>query len=372
MSYTGFLNDHLSTSDKVTDVQERAVAVAQEVEIESFQLLNLSVQELVDCDSAADQGCTGGNPLLAFYFIHRYGLTSWERYPYVGIEDTCQKQRVRHPVASVKSWGVVSPNHEKHMKLTLRFVGPIAVGINGADPSFLAYSGGIFDKAKCKQAANHALLIVGYGQEEFYDGTVTNYWIARNSWGRGWGENGFVRIARGHGSKGIPGVCGIARSPSVALGGFLIEREGISSFAAHSGNGEGAVEELEYTTLENTCIFLRLQLDGGCGHFALWIDSHHALVAGLVGVCLGFLAIWPLSRDWRKRRRLRRLREERRQKNALGQENGEEKNRSSPLLSAEGGQENGEEQNESSPLLSADDDKSSYGANAKERTISSA
>jgi hypothetical protein len=71
------------------------------------------------------------------------------------------------------------------------------------------------------------LLIVGYGQEE----NVTDefgqqvgpvrYWIARNSWGSGWGENGFVRIKRGAGAKRTPGVCGIARSPSVALGGQL-------------------------------------------------------------------------------------------------------------------------------------------------------
>jgi hypothetical protein len=47
------------------------------------------------------------------------------------------------------------------------------------------------------------------------------YWIARNSWGAGWGEHGFVRIKRGPGGKHIPGVCGIARSPSVALGGQL-------------------------------------------------------------------------------------------------------------------------------------------------------
>ncbi len=178
--------------------------------MEAFQSLNLSIQELLDCDIAADQGCTGGNPLLAFYFIHRYGLASWEDYPYTGSEDTCKKQRVRKPVASVRSWGVISPNHEKHMELALRYIGPIAVGINGGDHSFLTYSGGIFDSLRCKQGANHALLIVGYGED-----ADNRWWIARNSWGKGWGENGFVRVARRDGSNGLPGVCGIARSPSV-------------------------------------------------------------------------------------------------------------------------------------------------------------
>ena len=68
----------------------------------------------------------------------------------------------------------------------------------------------------------HAV-IVGYGQEDVTkeDGELVTvrYWIARNSWGENWGENGFVRIKRGPGHKKLSGVCGIARSPSVALGG---------------------------------------------------------------------------------------------------------------------------------------------------------
>ena len=31
------------------------------------------IHELLDCDTAADQGCTEGNPLLAFYYIHCHG-----------------------------------------------------------------------------------------------------------------------------------------------------------------------------------------------------------------------------------------------------------------------------------------------------------
>ena len=189
--YHDHMEEHFTTINNFTDLKNEAVAKAQEIEENAFRMLNLSVQELVDCDTFADQGCTGGNPLLAYYFIHRYGLTTWDHYPYVGFQDTCHKQSVRHPVASVKSWGVVSPNHENHMELTLRYVGPIAVGINGNHPSFLAYSGGIFNSASCKQGANHALLIVGYGQEEDYKGETTRYWIARNSWGKGWGEDGF-------------------------------------------------------------------------------------------------------------------------------------------------------------------------------------
>jgi hypothetical protein len=109
--------------------------------------------------------------------------------------------------------------------MALRYIGPVAVAFNAADPAFVSYQGGIFDKPHCDQRANHAMLIVGYDEEMVGDDsnttTVLRYWIARNSWGVGWGEDGYVRIKRGPGGKKSHGVCGIAKSPSVALGGQI-------------------------------------------------------------------------------------------------------------------------------------------------------
>jgi hypothetical protein len=174
-----------TTTAPIHEIYHNATLLAQNVERQSIDRLNLSVQELIDCDTAVDQGCVGGNPLLAYYFVHKYGLTSSDEYPYVGVKGKCHKRSANIPIATVESWGILPPNSERHMELVLRYIGPIAVGFNGGDPTFLSYSGGIYHNKNCHHQSNHALLVVGYGEEEIIDdnGNRMNvpYWIARNS-----------------------------------------------------------------------------------------------------------------------------------------------------------------------------------------------
>merc|ERR1711876_122782 len=77
---------------------------------------------------------------------------------------------------------------------------------------FHAYKSGIYTQVEAKSdcpdfgkdedeggyGTNHALAIVGYGQEEGMD-----YWIVKNSWGGDWGEGGYIRVEMG------ANVCGI-------------------------------------------------------------------------------------------------------------------------------------------------------------------
>lgn len=263
------------------EVSSYNVTYAQAVERQ--WLPQLSIQQLVDCDKN-NLGCVGGNPLLAFSFLFQHGVTTTKKYPYEGYKGSCKN--IQKSVARATGWGILESNHENHMELALRYIGPIAVGFHGSDFDFLHYTGGIFRSRHCPQSSNHALLITGFG----HDGNGTKYWIARNSWGADWGENGYVRIARSHGGhKGTLGTCGIARSPSVALGGTLLYKsiDGSSTLPQPPNQSVAVLEGHQYSP---KVVFQFLEL-------------HNVYGCLVLGLLLAIMVSWMLSTGYRRRRR---------------------------------------------------------------------
>jgi hypothetical protein len=60
-----------------------AAATEASVIINGGDLVDLSAQELIDCDTKFDNGCNGGNPIYAFQYIVEKGLTRNSDYPYI-------------------------------------------------------------------------------------------------------------------------------------------------------------------------------------------------------------------------------------------------------------------------------------------------
>ena len=65
-----------------------------------------------------------------------------------------------------------------------------------ASSIFQSYSSGVITTSKCGTRLNHAVQLVGYNHEQ-------QYWIVRNSWGAGWGADGFINIKFGSNICGV-------------------------------------------------------------------------------------------------------------------------------------------------------------------------
>ena len=167
--------------------------------ISENSLVSLSEQQLVDC-SSQNNGCNGGDMDLAFQYIEQNGLCTFSSYPYTAEQGTCQHC---NPVAKLSGYFDIQSGNESALFEQLGY-GPVSIAIEADQSSFQFYSSGVFD-GPCGTNLDHGVTLVGYGTDPISD---LDYWIVKNSWGDSWGENGYIRMARGK------NMCGIALSAS--------------------------------------------------------------------------------------------------------------------------------------------------------------
>lgn len=84
---------------------------------------------------------------------------------------------------------------------------PLSSYVHGSYSTFNRYRGGIYDDTKCGEYLDHAITIVGWGNQP------TEYWLIRNSWGTSWGEQGYMRMW----ITGGNGICGVQKQPEYPI-----------------------------------------------------------------------------------------------------------------------------------------------------------
>jgi len=153
--------------------------------IKNNKLISLSEQQLVDCStSLGNQGCNGGEMYLAFQYAQSSALETETDYPYEAVDDTCRFSQPKGKVAD-KGFTRVAKNSMDALKAAIA-AGPVSVAIEADTMVFQFYSGGILNSKSCGTNLDHGVLAVGYGKQ----GTQ-EYYIVKNSWGAGWGDNGY-------------------------------------------------------------------------------------------------------------------------------------------------------------------------------------
>ncbi|KAL2324845.1 hypothetical protein Fmac_023903 [Flemingia macrophylla] len=193
--------------------------------IATGKLLNLSEQQLVDCDNkcditektSCDNGCNGGLMTNAYnYLIEAGGLEEESSYPYTGERGECKFDSEKIAVRITNFTNI--PADENQIAAYLVKHGPLAMGLNAI--FMQTYIGGVSCPLICgKKWLNHGVLLVGYSAKGFSILRLGNrpYWIIKNSWGKKWGEDGYYRLCRGHGMCGMNTMVSAAMVPQTPI-----------------------------------------------------------------------------------------------------------------------------------------------------------
>ncbi|XP_010914479.1 senescence-specific cysteine protease SAG39-like [Elaeis guineensis] len=186
-----------------------AVAAIEGIsQIKTGNLIPLAPQQIMDCDPNS-LGCKGGWVSNAFiYVINNGGIASEVNYTYKAVTGSCAANETLYLAATISGYEFVPPNNETALMQAVANQ-PVSISICAHGRNFKRYGGGLFE-GPCDSCFSHAMTIVGYGT--YYDDDDTEYWRLKNSYGEGWGENGFMYIKRNVESYG-EGLCSLAKEP---------------------------------------------------------------------------------------------------------------------------------------------------------------
>jgi len=179
-------------------------------------LESMSEQNFVDCDTlfngGRDHGCNGGLMDNAFNWANKNGgVCSEADYPYVSgttkTSGTCSDSSCKNSAFAPSSFTDVASNSDDAMMSALAQQ-TVAIAIQADDISFQLYSSGVYT-ADCGTNLDHGVLAVGYGTLDGED-----YYKVKNSWGEGWGQDGYILMGRGSQYNRGAGQCGMLSEAS--------------------------------------------------------------------------------------------------------------------------------------------------------------
>lgn len=165
--------------------------------IKTGNLIELSTSQILDCITSPYPSFD-----IIFNYTKTFGIESESAYPLAESLSpsfsSSHECKYEHREVLFENTGYVDVLSQDLDQLKKAIaLQPVAAYIDASNLQF--YSGGILEN--CGQELNHAVLIVGYDDQE-------GYWLLKNNWGTSWGEQGYFRIKKNGDNTGI-GTCGI-------------------------------------------------------------------------------------------------------------------------------------------------------------------
>jgi hypothetical protein len=153
-------------------------------------VVDLSEQQLISCNPYG-WGCNGGS--WANDLLVSPGAALESCFPYVASDVPCDTSCPTPYQA--QSWGFVNGENNlpsvEEIKQAIYDYGSVQVGVY-VDSYFQVYTAGVFNNCSKKKSIqiNHIVTLCGWDDAK-------GAWLLKNSWGTGWGENGFMWIVYG-------------------------------------------------------------------------------------------------------------------------------------------------------------------------------
>jgi cathepsin L len=162
--------------------------------IRNNSLIDASEQDMLNCSGVGS--CSGGVAPSVYNRIVTSGIATEDGYPYTATDAACSLGPSR-PYRAV-TWGFVDASggipSVDAAKAALCEHGPLSAALL-ATGAFQAYTGpGVFNETS-PPGINHTISIVGWDDSR-------HAWLIKNSWGTGWGMNGYGWVDYGSNSIG--------------------------------------------------------------------------------------------------------------------------------------------------------------------------
>lgn len=188
---------------------------------------HFSQQQIVSCtpnprQCGGEGGCKGATIELAMDYVAKAGCSTVRDMPYTGTDGTCPHSMLSLEGSEMSGHGggaqfgmtgfqKLPENKLEPLLQALTERGPVGISL-ATGFKWNIYRHGIMNACQKDAVIDHAVTLVGYGQQ-----AGTKYWQIQNSWGPSWGEGGFVRLQR-HDHEKEAAYCGIDSKPEVGSG----------------------------------------------------------------------------------------------------------------------------------------------------------